>query len=132
MPDETQLIMTSSRPYLIRALYEWITDNGLKPHILVNAASTGVEVPQQYVQQGRIVLNISHSAVRDLVMGNEWIEFSARFGGIPFQVRIPTTAVMAIYAGDRQAVMVFGEEPGGEPPPSPTKSDKKPSLKVVK
>ncbi|MDX1487760.1 MAG: ClpXP protease specificity-enhancing factor [Acidiferrobacterales bacterium] len=126
--------MTSSRPYLIRALYEWITDNGLKPHILVNAESAGVEVPQQHVQQGRIVLNISHSAVHGLVMANDLIEFSARFGGVPYQVRIPTIAVMAIYAGDRQAVMVFGEEPGGEPPPSSnkTKSDKKPSLKIVK
>lgn len=124
--------MTSSRPYLIRALYEWIADNGLKPHLLINADLEGVDVPRQFVQEGRIVLNVSASAVRDLSLGNDAIEFNARFGGVARFVRIPTPAVLAIYAGDRQAVMVFGEEPGDGGPPSVPKGNKKPSLKVVK
>ncbi len=88
--------MTSTRPYLIRALYEWIEDNHLTPHILVNAEAPGVEVPKQHVQEGRIVLNINAAAVRDLRLGNDWIEFNARFGGVARTVHIPVTAVLAI------------------------------------
>jgi stringent starvation protein B len=130
--------MTSSRPYLIRALYEWIVDNGLTPHLLVNAEFPDVEVPRQYVHQGRIVLNINDSAVQGLELGNEAIKFNARFGGVPCSVRIPSAAVMAIYARENGQGMIFGEGQGGDepPPPSPQpdkpQSDKKPTLKIVK
>jgi stringent starvation protein B len=127
--------MTSNRPYLIRALYEWITDNGLTPHLLVNAELTDVEVPLQYVHEGRIVLNVSATAVNSLRLGNDWIEFSARFGGTPFWIRIPPLAIIAIYARENGQGMVFSEAPAtsgdDEPPPKP-KLDKKPVLKVVK
>lgn len=125
--------MTSNRPYLIRALYEWITDNGLTPHLLVNAEQANVEVPKQYIHEGRIVLNVSSSAVRDLQLGNEWIEFSARFGGTPHVIRVPAGAVVAIYARENGQGMVFSEETrGDEPPPPVSPGGKKPALKVVK
>ena len=124
--------MTSNRPYLIRALYEWITDNGLTAHLLVNAELTDVEVPQQYVHEGRIVININPSAVHGLKLGNEVIEFSARFGGVSRVVRIPALAVMAIYARENGQGMVFSEGHGGNEPPPPPQPDKKPTLKVVK
>ena len=124
--------MTSSRPYLIRALYEWITDNGLTPYILVNADVSGVEVPPRYVREGRIVLNINPAAVHGLHLGNEGIEFSARFGGTPWLIRIPPGAVMAIYAQENGQGMAFGDEPTPEEPPSPPPTGKKPALKIVK
>lgn len=126
--------MTSNRPYLIRALYEWITDNGLTPHLLVNAEQANVEVPKQFIHEGRIVLNVSSSAVRNLQLGNEWIEFSARFSGTPHIIRVPAGAVVAIYARENGQGMVFSEETRGDEPPPPVSSPggKKPALKVVK
>lgn len=128
--------MTSNRPYLIRALYEWILDNAMTPHILVNATVEGVDVPPQHVHEGRIVLNVSPSAVHGLAMGNDWIEFSARFGGLARTVRVPVVAVMAIYARENGQGTAFPEEPGSEPPPSPPHpergSGKRPALKLVK
>ena len=124
--------MTSSRPYLIRALYEWITDNGLTPYLLVNAQAPGVEVPPQYVREGRIVLNINPAAVHGLCLGNEEIEFRARFGGAPRLIRIPPGAVLAIYAQENGQGMAFGDEPTPEEPPSPPPASKKPVLKIVK
>ena len=124
--------MTSNRPYLIRALYEWITDNELTPYLLVNAELPHVQVPSQYIHEGRIVLNINSSAVHGLKLGNDLVEFSARFAGIPHVVRIPPIAVMAIYARENGQGMVFSEGGGGgEPPPAPP-PDKRPTLKVVK
>ena len=136
--------MTSSRPYLIRALYEWIVDNGMTPHILVDALAQGVEVPQRHVQEGRVVLNINPSAVEALHLGNELIEFSARFGGVASVVRIPTPAIMAIFARENEQGMVFGSEsppapqepppqaPGETPSGAKKSTDKKPVLKVIK
>lgn len=128
--------MTSTRPYLIRALYDWITDNGLTPHLLVNAEQEGVEVPVEHIHEGRIVLNINPSAVQALNLSNDWIEFSARFGGQARTVRLPVVAVMAIYARENGQGMAFGNEPGDEtPPPSGSEQRsraKKPQLKVVK
>ncbi|MDN7133256.1 ClpXP protease specificity-enhancing factor [Halomonas sp. MC140] len=103
--------MKSSRPYLARALYEWLLDNELTPYLVVDATQPGVEVPRQLVQNGQIVLNAAPTAVRDFFMENEAISFNARFGGQPMQVMIPTPALIAIYARENGAGMVFGQEP---------------------
>ncbi len=103
--------MKSSRPYLARALYEWLLDNELTPYLVVDATQPGVEVPRQFVQNGQIVLNVAPTAVRDLFMENQAIGFNARFGGQPMQVMIPTPALIAIYARENGAGMVFGHEP---------------------
>ena len=117
--------MTSSRPYLIRAIHEWILDNDLTPHIVVNAESEGVHVPPEYVKDGQISLNISATAVHGLSMDNEWIAFDARFGGKSFQVSVPTGAVLAIFARENGAGMSFGEEEHlDDPPPEPQGHDK--------
>lgn len=121
--------MTSSRPYLVRAVYEWITDNDLTPQIVVDAQQELVRVPTAYVREGRIVLNISPTAVRDLSLGNEWVEFGARFDGAPFDVVVPVRAVLAIMARENGTGMSFPETHGDRPPPEPRK---RPSLKVVK
>lgn len=134
--------MTPSRPYLIRALNEWILDNRNTPYILVDAGMTGVEVPQEYVTDGQIVLNIAPGAVKNLSLDNEAVAFNARFGGVPMTVYVPVTAIMAIYARETGQGMSFGREPGTpEPPPpggeGPSDSkgrgrEQRPSLKVVK
>lgn len=103
--------MLSSRPYLARALYEWLLDNDHTPYIVVDAERDDVQVPGQFVQNGQIVLNISPSAVRDLSMSNESITFSARFGGQPMQVIVPSEALIALYARENGVGMVFGHEP---------------------
>lgn len=130
--------MTSSRPYLIRAIHEWIIDNGMTPHIVVNAEIEGVEVPHEYVKDGQISLNISTAAVHGLSMDNDWILFDARFSGRSFRVSIPTRSVLAIFARENGAGMSFGEEEhSDDPPPEPgkeggKKSKSQPSLKLVK
>lgn len=90
--------MTSHRPYLLRALYEWIADNGLTPHLLVDATRPGVRVPTHAVKDGRIVLNIAERAVAQLRMDNDDVRFSARFGGVSHAVIVPIDAVLAVYA----------------------------------
>ncbi len=138
-------MMNSSRPYLVRALYEWIVDNNCTPHILVNADYAGVKVPAGFAKDGQIVLNISPSAVRYLQMENAAVSFEGRFGGVPQSLYIPIHALMAIYARENGQGMVFevdgedeGEEDngpqddgpsGGGEPPRPAG---RPSLKVVK
>jgi len=131
--------MTSSRPYLVRALYEWILDNGLTPYLLVDATVPGAVVPQDFVQDGKIVLNISPSAVRGLDLGNDQIRFNARFRGVAQDVFVPIGAVLAIYARENGHGMVFAEEGDTTPPPSgPTgggeekKGGDRPHLRVVK
>lgn len=106
--------MTSSRPYLLRALLDWISDNGLTPHLLVDATLPGVIVPTRFIQDGRITLNVGPAAVQGLEMGNDLISFSARFAGQPMQVRVPVTSVLAIYARENGQGMMFGNEPGSE------------------
>ncbi len=115
------LVMTSTRPYLIRAFYDWIMDNNGTPHIVVNASFVGVEVPQEYVQNGQIVLNVALSAVSAFKMSEIAIEFQARFSGRVRVVYIPCEAVLAIYAKENGRGMVFAEE-GGEPPIPPQRS----------
>lgn len=127
--------LTSSQPYLLRAIYEWIVDNELTPYLLVDASNDYVNVPQQYVEDGKIVLNIAPRAVNSLELGNDHILFSARFAGRPMEISMPTAAVLAIYAKENGQGMVFNEpDGGGEPPPGSTPSDrgKKPNLKLVK
>jgi len=134
--------MTSSRPYLVRAIHEWILDNDLTPHIVVNADAEGVHVPSEYVKDGQISLNVSAAAVNGLSMDNDWIVFDARFGGKSFQVSVPTDAVLAIFAKENGAGMSFGEEENqDDPPPGPGGDDKlksgakskaQPALRIVK
>ena len=133
--------MTSNRPYLIRALYEWLLDNDLTPHLLVDANQENVSVPAQFVEDGRIVLNINPSAVINLVMNNEFISFNARFGGKETDVFIPPMAVLGIYARENGRGMLFPDEleepetddPDDTDPTEPPEPPKgRPSLKVVK
>ncbi|OLO10702.1 ClpXP protease specificity-enhancing factor [Chromohalobacter japonicus] len=103
--------MLSSRPYLARALYEWLLDNGHTPYIVVDAEREGVNVPRQSVQNGQIVLNIAPSAVRDLYIENAAVTFGARFSGQPMEVIVPMEALIALYARENGVGMVFGHEP---------------------
>ncbi|WP_136067291.1 ClpXP protease specificity-enhancing factor [Modicisalibacter radicis] len=103
--------MLSSRPYLARALYEWLLDNDHTPYIVVDAEGEGVQVPEQFVQNGQIVLNIAPGAVRELNMANDAVTFNARFGGHPMQVVVPGESLIAIYARENGVGMVFGHEP---------------------
>ena len=123
--------MTSSRPYLLRAVHEWIADNGLTPQIVVDAQHEQARVPTAYVRDGKIVLNVSSTAVRGLRLGNERVEFSARFGGTPFDVFVPIGAVLAIMARENGTGMSFPDA-GGDRPPPPPQPRRRPSLKVVK
>ncbi len=141
--------MISSRPYLLRAFYEWIVDNNLTPYLVVLADMPGVAVPRNYVENGRIVLNVSPEAVYNLSLENDHVEFSARFGGVPFEIFLPIRSVNAIYAKENGRGMVFKEEEeeeegGSLPPPSPPSgtpkkeekgkrgSQGKPNLTIVK
>lgn len=123
--------MTPQRPYFLRALYQWIVDNGLTPYIVVDAKSSDVEVPEQYVREGRILFNISPSAVINLELDNDKVEFSARFHGTARHQHIPMPAIMAIYAKENSKGMIFTDEKDNEPPPEPGLG-KKPALKLVK
>lgn len=125
--------MTSTRPYLVRAIYEWITDNQLTPYILVNAQAPSVIIPERYVDNGRIILNIGNTAVRGLQLENDGINFNARFDGQTMNVSIPMQAVMAIYAKENGQGMVLDENKGPTPPPEPPPEKvSKPHLKLIK
>ena len=99
--------MTSNRPYLLRAFFDWIVDNECTPHLVVNADFPAVQVPTQFVQDGQIVLNISPSAVTGFSLDMEQLSFNARFGGQPMQVYVPLGAVLAIYARENGEGTVF-------------------------
>jgi len=107
--------MTSRRPYLLRAMYEWIADNGMTPHLLVDASRPGVRVPAFAVNDGKVVLNVADRAVAALEMGNEEISFTARFGGVSHQVRVPIGAVLLIYARETSQGMALPDEALGSP-----------------
>jgi stringent starvation protein B len=134
--------MTPNRPYLIRALYDWIIDNGMTPHLVVDAEYPSAEVPHGFVDDGRIVLNVAPQAVQSLQLGNDRIQFSARFGGSPFVVSLPPQAVLGVYARENGHGMLFPEEEptaneGGptEPIDGGSGGDNKPSrptLRVIK
>ncbi|PID54954.1 MAG: ClpXP protease specificity-enhancing factor [Gammaproteobacteria bacterium] len=112
--------MPSSRPYVIRAMYEWIVDNGCTPYLVVDASVRHVDVPQQYVKDGQIILNISPVAVMGLELEGEAITFSGRFAGKHTAVYIPTGAVVGIYARENGQGMVFDPEDSSEPPSPPS------------
>ena len=133
--------MNSLKPYLLRAVYDWCVDNDLTPYLLANADADDVVVPRQSVQEGRIILNLKPQAVHNLALGDNKVEFNARFGGKPMLVRIPIKAVLAIYARENGQGMVFDESDEiGPLPPEPTSTDpteskparSRPVLKVVK
>lgn len=120
----------------MRALYEWIVDNDCTPYVLVDATVADVMVPQQYVKDGQIVLNISPGAVMDLNIGNDAMAFNGRFGGVATDIYVPIPAVVGIYARENGQGMVFEPEestgPPDEPPPDPIKPEGRPALKIVK
>lgn len=102
--------MTPRRPYMLRAVYDWLVDNQLTPHLVVDAEQPGCELPWEFVQDGQIVLNIAPTAVGQLQLGNDRIEFSARFSGKPHRVWVPMAAVMALYARENGAGTIFEDE----------------------
>ena len=104
--------MTPRRPYVLRAFYEWLVDNELTPHLVVEADLPGVRVPEQFVQDGQIILNVAPRAVGNLELGNEAVTFSARFSGKPHSVIVPIYAVQAIYARENGAGTMFEPEEG--------------------
>jgi stringent starvation protein B len=126
----------AKRPYLLRAMHQWILDCGNAPHVIVDADHSGVDVPRSYVKDGKIVLNLSGTASQNLNLGNEWIEFDARFAGVMTHVSFPISAVLGIYSRETGEGMVFTDQDlGPEPPTRPNPVDegsKRPQLKVVK
>jgi stringent starvation protein B len=139
--------MSSSRPYFVRAVYEWILDNNCTPHILVDAHTPGTQVPQQHVNKdGQIILNISPTAIKDFFMDNTAISFNARFSGVVNNLYVPCGAILGIYARENGQGMMFDPEqkpqpPAPETPPTPTRPEpvspsgntpKRPGLRVVK
>jgi len=131
--------MTSNKPYLIRALYEWLVDNDATPHIMVDTTNSDVKIPSGIDKDGQVVLNIAARAVQGLEISNAYISFSARFGGVSQNIFIPIAAVMAIYSmEDGEGMMFAGEAESAEASAKETKkaaeknTAKRPGLKVVK
>lgn len=120
MSNEENIPMTSNRPYLLRAVYDWITDNDLTPYILVDAGREGVRVPPQVIKNGQVVLNLAMRAVANLDLGNDWIGFQARFSGKSQSILIPVQAVLALYAQENGQGMMFpAEDAADAPAPAP-------------
>ncbi len=135
------------RPYLLRAMHQWILDCGNTPHVIVDADRAGSELPRAYVKEGKIVLNVSPSATQRLMIGNDEVQFDARFSGVVHHVRFPVSAVLGIYARETNEGMVFSEQdlgpeppagpqgpggPGSGPKPPEDTPPRRPQLKVVK
>lgn len=134
--------MNSSRPYLLRAIHQWIVDNDCTPYLLVNANAPGVVVPREYIENEKIILNIGPAAAHNLVLGDEDVVFDARFSGRPMEVTAPVGAVLAIYARENGQGMLFtddaldeeeantdeSEQTSGDAEPAP----RRPNLKVIK
>jgi stringent starvation protein B len=125
---------TKQRPYLIRAMHEWMIDNGLTPHIVADASIDGLTVPSEHIKDGKIILNVSYAATRGLTLGNNEIAFEARFNGVAQELIVPVHAVLGIYARETGQGMIFSAE--DSPPPDasegPPPPAGRPSLKVVK
>jgi stringent starvation protein B len=115
---------SSQRPYLVRAMHEWMTDAGKTPHLVIDASVPGVQIPAEHVKDGKIVLNSSYSATKNLVIGNDVVELEARFGGRPYQISAPIDAVLGIYARETGEGMLFtDQEDGGNGAVLPDSSD---------
>lgn len=112
--------MIPLRPYLFRALYDWVLDNGFTPHMLVDASAPGVTVPPAFVREGKITLNIHPQAVRAFHYDNDRVTFSARFSGESMSIEVPMRAVLALFAKENGRGLFFQDEPEGEPPPENT------------
>lgn len=123
--------MTARRPYLLRAFYDWLLDNDLTPHLVVDINLPGVMVPLEYARDGQIVLNIAPRAVGNLELTNEEVHFNARFGGVPRQVVVPMVAVMAIYARENGAGTMFEPEPAYEQLAGDNETQQAPSETVM-
>lgn len=146
--------MMPRRPYLLRAFYEWIVDNELTPHLVVDATMNGVRVPEEFIQDGQIILNTAPHSVGNLEMGNEAVTFNARFSGRPHSIIVPIYAIQAIYARENGAGTMFEPEEAYEmdadegifeeesldstentlsdDKPEPPRPSSRPSLRVVK
>ena len=137
--------MTSSRPYLIRAMYQWIVDNGMTPHLLADVSVDGCMVPESYIQDGKIVLNIAPMAISALMLGDEAISFGARFNGVSESISVPINAVTAIYARENGQGMMFTDDDSSDmeseefhnddnsdPELEPDPDRPRPTLRVVK
>jgi stringent starvation protein B len=116
MSSNGTVSMTSNRPYLLRAMYDWISDNGLTPYILVDAAAPGVQVPKSAIKDGRVVLNVAARAVAQLELGQDRVSFVARFSGVSQSVEVPMASLLAIYAHENGQGMMFPAE--NQPPPT--------------
>lgn len=143
--------LPSTRPYLIRAMHEWCCDNGFTPHLAV-ALGPGVRVPLEFARDGQITLNVSYDATQGLQLGNEWIEFKARFGGVAREIQVPVGQVLAVYARENGQGMAFPAvesppeasapslslatqaptEPAADEAPEPDEPPPRPTLKLVK
>jgi stringent starvation protein B len=127
-------LLSRQRPYLLRAMHEWMTDNALTPHIVVDAALTRLDLPPGQVRDNRIVLNVSYAATRGLIIGSDSVSFEARFNGVPRALDIPIDAVLGIYARENSQGMVFAKEEAPPPPgdDNDPKGSSRPALRVVK
>ncbi len=125
------MVMTSSRPYIVKALYQWIVDNQVTPCLLIDATEKGVLVPEKHVKDGRIVLNISPSTIIDLAISDKAVEFIGRFDGMLMDVCAPTASILGIYAEENGQGMVFDTEGSNTAsPPEPPKVDKPPKART--
>ncbi|MDD1614537.1 MAG: ClpXP protease specificity-enhancing factor [Methylococcaceae bacterium] len=126
--------MTPLKPYLIRSIYQWIIDNDLTPYLLVDAENSHAILPQQLIEDGKILLNIRPEAIQGLSLGNDEIQFNARFSGKPMHIVVPIVALMAIYAKENGKGMIFDQEDeeSNETPPPENKPPTRPTLRIVK
>ena len=131
MTDQPEAVHGSTKPYLIRAIFDWCLDEGQTPQVMVDVSVRGVEVPMDYANEGKIVLNLHPNSVRNLEMGNEYLMFSARFGGKAEDIIVPVESVLAVYARENGQGIVFQADGSGVTPPSPDKPAKSP-LQPVK
>ena len=125
--------MTPLKPYLIRSIYEWIIDNDLTPYLLVDAEKSHAILPSQLIEDGKILLNVRPEAIQGLTLGNQEIDFNARFSGKPMHIVVPIVAVMAIYAKENGKGMIFDQEDDevDETPPPESKPPTRPTLRIV-
>ena len=127
---------TSKRPYLIRAMHEWMTDNDLTPYVVIDASVDNLHVSEQYISDDKIVLNVSYSATRHLTLGDHSMSFETRFEGVSRHLDVPTAAVIGIYAQETGQGMIFSDDESAPPPKSDESDDTgsaaRPTLKIVK